>query len=86
MLIFGKVVYLKLILLLNSLIKKLDYINYLQNLTKEGGLKLTQDIIKEYAREDLRYQSSNKSLYFRSKVLEELKPMADLFLNDEGKK
>ena len=66
--------------------KKLDYITYLQNLTKEGGLELSQDSLREYSREDLRYQTFNKSLFFKTKALEELKPMAELFLNDEGRK
>nr|YP_009517169.1 LAGLIDADG homing endonuclease [Blastosporella zonata]YP_009517204.1 LAGLIDADG homing endonuclease [Blastosporella zonata]AYE93108.1 LAGLIDADG homing endonuclease [Blastosporella zonata]AYE93109.1 LAGLIDADG homing endonuclease [Blastosporella zonata] len=42
--------------------------------------------LKEYLRGDPRYQSINKSLYFRTQSLEELKPMAELFLNEEGKK
>jgi hypothetical protein len=66
--------------------KKLEYINYLHKLIKEGGLDLTEENLKEYSRNDSRYQNINKSLYFRTKSLEELKPLADLFLNDEGKK
>jgi len=66
--------------------KKREYINYLHNLTKESGLPLIQDDLKEYLREDIRYQTKNKSLYFRTESLEVLKPMADLFLNDDGKK
>jgi hypothetical protein len=66
--------------------KKIDYINYLHNLTKEGGIPLTDENIKEYLREDLRHKTTNKSVYFRTQSLEELKPIADLFLNDQGKK
>jgi len=44
------------------------------------------DAIKEYVREDSRYKTINKSLYFRTQSLESLKPMADLFLNAEGNK
>jgi hypothetical protein len=44
------------------------------------------DAIKEYVREDSRYKTMNKSLYFRTQSLESLKPMADLFLNAEGEK
>lgn len=66
--------------------KKIDYINYLHKLTQEGGLPLMENSLREYLREDLRYQTKNKSLYFRTQSLEELKPFADLFLNEEGKK
>ena len=66
--------------------KKVEYINYLHGMAKEGGLPLTNENLKEYLREDLRYQTTNKSLYFRTRATEELKPMADLFLNEEGKK
>jgi len=66
-------------------IKKSEYLNYLY-LTKEGGLPLMEDSIKEYIREDNRFNNINKSLYFRTQSLEELKPLADLFLNEEGKK
>lgn len=66
--------------------KKSEYLNYLYNLTKEGGLPLMEDNIKEYTREDNRFNNINKSLYFRTQSLEELKPLADLFLNEEGNK
>nr|WIF29641.1 hypothetical protein [Amanita sp. CQC-2022a]WIF29663.1 hypothetical protein [Amanita sp. CQC-2022a] len=69
--------------------KKLEYKTYLQNLnfTKEGGLELTQDELRMYSREDLRYQTINKnnSLSFNTKPLEELKLIADLFLDESGK-
>jgi hypothetical protein len=71
---------------LNNLVKKTDYINYLHNLTKEGGLPLMDDTLKEYLRSDIRYQSTNKSLYFRTQSIEELKPLADLFLDANDKK
>jgi LAGLIDADG DNA endonuclease family len=57
--------------------KKSEYLNYLYNLTKEGGLPLMEDGIKEYTREDNRFNNINKSLYFRTQSLEELKPLAD---------
>jgi hypothetical protein len=66
--------------------KKIEYLNYLLNITKEGGIPLMEDGIKEYVREDSRYKTTNKSLYFRTQSLESLKPMADLFLDTEGKK
>lgn len=66
--------------------KKIEYLNYLFNITKEGEIPLMGDAIKEYVREDSRYKTINKSLYFRTQSLESLKPMADLFLNAEGNK
>jgi len=66
--------------------KKIEYLNYLFNITKEGGIPLMVDAIKEYIREDSRYKTTNKSLYFRTQSLESLKPIADLFLDTEGKK
>ena len=66
--------------------KKADYLNYLQSLVKEGGLPLMSDNLKEYSRKDLRFQNINKSLYFRTQSLKELKFLADLFLNEKGKK
>jgi len=66
--------------------KKIEYLNYLFNITKEGEIPLMEDAIKEYVREDSRYKTTNKSLYFRTQSLESLKPMADLFLDTEGKK
>jgi LAGLIDADG DNA endonuclease family len=66
--------------------KKIEYLNYLFNITKEGEIPLMGDAIKEYVREDSRYKTINKSLYFRTQSLESLKPMADLFLNAFGAK
>jgi hypothetical protein len=66
--------------------KKLEYIQYLHKLVKEGGLPLINENLKEYIRTDLRYNSKNTSLGFRTQSLEELKPIAELFLNEEGKK
>lgn len=66
--------------------KKIEYIHYLHKLTKEEGLPLKVENLKEYIRQDSRHNSINKSLYFRTLSLEVLKPMADLFLNEDGKK
>lgn len=66
--------------------KKSEYINYLFEQSKEEGLALKSDSLKEYNRFDDRYNSTNSSLYFRSEASEELRPLADLFLNEEGKK
>lgn len=66
--------------------KKSEYINYLHSLTKEAGIPLQDEAIKEYSREDFRYNTTNSSLYFRTESLEELKPLADMFLDKENKK
>lgn len=66
--------------------KKIEYLNYLHNTVLQEGLPLIDENIKEYLRNDLRHDTVNKSLYFRSQSLEELRPLADLFLNDSGKK
>jgi hypothetical protein len=42
--------------------------------------------LKEYLRTDNRYNSTSTSLYFRTQSLEQLKPLADLFLDESGKK
>jgi len=65
---------------------KINYLNYLQTLTKEGGLPLLDDSLKEYSREDSRYNSLTNSLYFRTQSLEVLRPLADKFLDESGKK
>lgn len=66
--------------------KKMDYINFLHSLLKEENLPLIGESLKQYTRKDLRYNSTNSSLYFRTQSLEELKPLAELFLNNDGKK
>ena len=66
--------------------KKREYLNYLLNITKEGKLPLMEESVREYLRDDPRYKTTNRSLYFRTQSIEELKPMADLFLDREGKK
>ena len=65
---------------------KINYLNYLHTLTKKGGLPLLNESIKEYSREDVRYNSNTNSLYFRTQSLEILRPLADQFLDDKGKK
>ena len=66
--------------------KKSEYVSFLKNIIKEGGLPLMDENLKEYIREDTRYKSTNSSLYFRTQSIVELKPMAELFLSDQGKK
>lgn len=66
--------------------KKSEYLNHLFHLVKEEGLPLMSETVKEYTRTDQRYNKNNSSLYFRTQSLEELRPLADLFLDDSGKK
>jgi hypothetical protein len=63
---------------------KLSYMNYLYNLVKNEGLELGE--IRTYLKNDSRYNKTNESLYFRTKSIEGFKPLADLFLDDSGKK
>jgi len=65
--------------------KKAEYIQHLKNLA-QAELPLMEEGLKEYSRDDSRYNSKNKSLYFRTQSLENLRPLADLFLDDSGKK
>lgn len=65
--------------------QKSDYLLYLHKLISEGGFEVGEP--KEYSREDYRYpQRLTESLYFRTKSLSEFKSLADLFLDNEGKK
>jgi hypothetical protein len=66
--------------------KKHEYINYLHNLTKEGGIDLINEELKEYTRNDNRHNTINKSLYFKTQNLDILRPIADLFLDENDKK
>lgn len=60
-------------------IKKNDYLNHLYNLVNQENLALEEPT--SYSRKDSRYNVINQSVYFRTKSLEELKPLADLFLD-----
>jgi hypothetical protein len=44
------------------------------------------ETVRTYSREDLRYNTQNSSLYFRTQSIEELRPLADMFLNEAGEK
>lgn len=58
---------------------------YLHKLISEGGFEVEEP--KEYSREESRYPNRiTESLYFRTKSLSEFKPLAYLFLDNEGKK
>ena len=64
--------------------KKLEYLNYLYQLSLEEGITLNEP--KIYTRNDLRYNQMNESIYFRTKSIEELRPLAEMFLDSQGKK
>jgi hypothetical protein len=64
---------------------KADYLNNLYKLTQDENL--ANDLPKLYSRTDSRFNNKiNESLYFRTKSLEELKALADLFLDSDGNK
>ena len=67
-------------------LKKSEYLNYLHDLVKSNGIPLNKEYPTVYSREDDRFGDTNKSLYFRTEALEELKPLADMFLDESGKK
>ena len=60
--------------------------NYLHNLIKTEGFPLIENNLKTYSRQDTRYNTINSYLYFRSDSIEELKPLADMFLDEKGTK
>jgi hypothetical protein len=64
--------------------KKTEYLNYVKDILIQEGMELSDN--QTYTREDARHGSINKSIRFSTKASEELKPLADLFLDDEGKK
>ena len=67
-------------------VKKSEYLNHLFNKYKELGLPLKKDQEVTYSRQDPRYDVTNSSLYFRSEATKDLTPIADLFLDESGKK
>jgi hypothetical protein len=64
--------------------KKKEYFNYVHDLLTKEGLDISE--AKVYSRFDTRYDVTNKSLHLTTKALTELKPLADIFLDEEGKK
>ncbi len=66
--------------------KKAEYLSHLFNQFKGGNIPLMSDTIKLYKREDIRYNSVNNSHYFRTESLPELRPLADMFLDENNKK
>jgi len=66
--------------------KKADYLNFLHELVKKEGLPLMDETVRTYSRQDVRYNTQNSSLYFRTQSIEELRPLADMFLDEAGAK
>lgn len=64
--------------------KKSEYLTHLHKLINEEQLALKEP--KLYIRTDERYNTINQSLYFRTNSIEDLKPLADLFLDSNNKK
>lgn len=64
--------------------KKPEYFNYVHNLLQKEGVNMTE--VREYSRFDARFNNTTESLRLSTKALEELKPLADMFLDEEGKK
>jgi hypothetical protein len=64
--------------------KKTDYLNYVKDILNKEGMELSDN--QTYVHDDVRYGVQNSSVRFSTKALEELKPLADLFLDDEGRK
>lgn len=65
-------------------LKKTEYFNHVHELLRKEGLNISDS--KLYTRFDSRYNKSNESIHFTTKAMEELKPLADLFLDDSGNK
>ena len=64
--------------------KKTEYFNNVKDILAKEGVELTDN--RTYVREDTRYGSTNSSVRFSTKASEDYKPLADLFLDEEGKK
>ena len=64
--------------------KKQGYFNYVHEMMRNEGL--VDSAPKEYLRNDPRYNSQTESLQFSTKASEEYVPLANLFLDSEGKK
>ena len=60
-----------------------DYIQYLFEIMNEKDLCLNEP--KIYVRNDYRYKTITKSVYFRTKAMTEFKLLADMFLDENGK-
>jgi LAGLIDADG DNA endonuclease family len=65
---------------------KSEYVKYLHNIIKEGGLPMIEFPIKEYSTFDPRFNKTNFSLHFKTQSNEMLRPLADTFLDENGRK
>lgn len=64
-------------------IKHKDYMIFLYKNLKDNGINLYD--IKYYTRKDYRYNSINNSIYFKTYNLKLLKPLANMFLENNNK-
>jgi len=74
----------KAFLTFEQTIKHKDYIMFIYEKLKNNGISLYD--IKYYSRKDSRYNSINKSIYFKTYNLELLKPLANMFLSEKNQK
>lgn len=63
--------------------KKKEYFDYVKDILEKEGMSLSDN--QTYARIDPRY-SKTESIRFSTKATPDLKPLADMFLDGEGKK
>ena len=63
---------------------KIEYFNFVRESLKNEGLNFQET--KFYSRNDSRYNKTNESVYMKTENLEELRPLADMFLNADNKK
>ena len=64
--------------------KKAEYLNSVKDALAKEGVLLSDN--QTYVREDSRYGTINTSVRFSTKATEDFKPLADLFLDENGKK
>jgi LAGLIDADG DNA endonuclease family len=64
--------------------KKESYLRHLYEIMVSGGYLIKEPQISN--RLDKRYNTINSSIYFRTKSLEDFKPLADIFLDANNKK
>ena len=74
----------KAIITYNQSTKKIDYFNYVHNLLQNEGLVNIK--IKTYKYFDFRYCKIYESIHLTTKAMEILKPLAEMFLDEKGKK
>lgn len=64
--------------------KKASYFNYVHETLKKEGFEISK--FQTYTREDSRSGTTTNSLRFSTESREDLSPLADMFLDSEGKK